>query len=108
MLVSGSTYAERVGRVRARLAELDLRLLLLTHLPNLRYLTGFSGSSGWLLLADDRALFVTDERYQRLAEEQLAPDVGFELLILREDIMAEVAREGRLVGDGRHGRGLRR
>ncbi len=90
--MSGLNYADRVGRVRARLAELDVRALFLTHLPNLRYLTGFSGSSGWLLLADDRALFVTDGRYQRMAEEQLAPEVGFELLILRDDVVAEVAR----------------
>lgn len=90
--MSVSTYADRVARVRARLAELDLSLLLITHLPNIRYLTGFSGSSGWLLLGHDRAIFVTDGRYQRLAEEQLAADVNFELLILREDILGEVAR----------------
>ncbi len=86
------TYADRVARVRARLAELELQLLLVTHLPNIRYLTGFSGSSGWLLLGHDRAIFFTDGRYQRLAEEQLAADVDLELLILRDDILGEVSR----------------
>ncbi len=87
-----SSYAHRVAGVRARLAELDLQLLLVTHLPNLRYLTGFSGSAGWLLLALDRAIFVTDGRYQRMAEEQLAGDGSVELLILREDILSEISR----------------
>lgn len=46
--------------------------LLLTHLTNIRYLTGFTGSAALLLVRDDRALFVTDGRYGEQAAEQLA------------------------------------
>ncbi len=104
-----SSYADRVARVRARLAELDVHLILVAHLPNLRYLTGFSGSAGWLLLAHERAIFVTDGRYHRMAEEQLAGEVGFELLVPREDILGEIARRaaelwptGRAGFEGKH------
>jgi Xaa-Pro aminopeptidase len=37
--------------------------VLVTSLPNVRYLTGFTGSNGALVLARDAAVFVTDGRY---------------------------------------------
>lgn len=43
--------------------------LLVSRLPNLRYLTGFTGSSGYLLVEPHgRAVFVTDGRYGEMAE----------------------------------------
>ncbi|HET9424647.1 MAG TPA: aminopeptidase P family protein [Gemmatimonadaceae bacterium] len=38
--------------------------LLVTSLPNIRYLTGFSGSSGLLFVTQREAVFITDFRYQ--------------------------------------------
>ncbi len=90
--MSGADLAGRLERARARLGELDLQALLVTHTPNLRYLTGFTGSSGWLLLGSSRAIFATDGRYQRQAEEELAPDLGFELVVLSDGILAELAK----------------
>ncbi len=45
--------------------------LLVTDLANVRYLTGFSGSSGFLLIAPNASLFVTDFRYQEQAAQQV-------------------------------------
>ena len=42
--------------------------LLVTDVNNIRYLTGFSGSSGFLLIARERNIFVTDFRYREQAE----------------------------------------
>ncbi|HEX6535063.1 MAG TPA: Xaa-Pro peptidase family protein [Gemmatimonadaceae bacterium] len=44
-----------------RLAHLDG--LLLTSLPNIRYLTGFSGSSALVVVAERETLLITDFRY---------------------------------------------
>ncbi len=88
---TASAAVERLVRVRARLAEHHLSGLLVTYLPNLRYLTGFSGSSGWLLLGSSRAVFVTDGRYERQAEEELADDAGLELVVLRDGVLGGVA-----------------
>ena len=52
--------------------------LLVTSLPNVRYLTGFTGSNGVLLLEEDRALLGTDGRYTVQAAEQ-CPDVPVHL-----------------------------
>jgi len=45
-------------------SDLGLDGLLVTHLPDVRYLCGFSGSSGVLLLLTDGAYLVTDFRYR--------------------------------------------
>ncbi len=50
-------------RLISRFRELRIRAFLTTALPNIRYLTGFTGSNGALLLTDDRALLFTDPRY---------------------------------------------
>lgn len=49
----------------------QLDCLLVEHLPNLRYLTGFSGSTGSLLLTRDSGWFVCDSRYTLQARDQV-------------------------------------
>jgi Xaa-Pro aminopeptidase len=61
----------RLGRLRERLAQEELGVLLVTKLANVRYLTGFTGSAAMLLVAADHALFVTDGRYTEQSKEQL-------------------------------------
>ena len=45
------------------MAEQSLDALVVTTLPNILYLTNFSGSSGIVVVTADRLLFVTDFRY---------------------------------------------
>ncbi|MBW3578281.1 MAG: Xaa-Pro peptidase family protein [Actinobacteria bacterium] len=58
-------HRARRDRLRARLAADDVDALYVTHLPNVRWLTGFTGSSAAVLVAVDPALdlLVTDGRY---------------------------------------------
>lgn len=77
--------------MRDALAESRLDGLLITHLPNLRYLTGFSGSHGWLLLAADRAVFLSDPRYAQQAQEEIGEDLGIEIAIARDGVLGAVA-----------------
>jgi Xaa-Pro aminopeptidase len=44
--------------------------LVVTHLPDVRYLTGFTGSSGAVALAGGRAVLFTDGRYTAQAKAQ--------------------------------------
>ena len=57
--------AGRIPRLAARFAELGCDGLLVTNLTNVRYLTGFTGSAGLLLVLPDDALLVSDGRYRR-------------------------------------------
>ena len=61
----------RLGRLQARLADAGIDALAVTKLANVRYLTGFTGSAGVLLVTRDGALFVTDGRYTQRAHEEL-------------------------------------
>lgn len=63
--------AGRVGRVREALAG-TAPALLVTKQVNVRWLTGFTGSAGMVLVAPDRVLLVTDGRYEAQASDQLA------------------------------------
>jgi Xaa-Pro aminopeptidase len=64
-------YAARQHALRAALHTRGLRALLVTHPVHVRWLCGFTGSNGWLLLRSRDAVFVTDPRY----EEQAAAEV---------------------------------
>jgi len=66
--------AGRADRVRAAL-DGDADALLVTKLVNARWLTGFTGSAGWVLVQPDRLTLVTDGRYELQAGQQLA-DAG--------------------------------
>lgn len=81
--------------------------LLVTHLPNVRYLTGFSGSSGCVMLTPRRKYFFTDFRY----EAQTAKEVkGFDVRIVRGGaldgccryVAARKLRTGVIGFDGAH------
>jgi Xaa-Pro aminopeptidase len=58
-----AALSARLDSVRRRLIELELEALVVTALPNILYLTNFSGSSAILVVTADRVLFLTDSRY---------------------------------------------
>lgn len=63
--------ASRIPRLRDGLAEAGCDAMLVTRMVNIRYLTGFSGSSATLLVRPADLIFVTDGRYGTQASEQL-------------------------------------
>ena len=63
------SISHRAERVRAELGDLDA--LLVSDLTNIRWLTGFTGSNGWVVLGHDSLTLVTDGRYGHQAEQQL-------------------------------------
>ncbi len=64
-------YTRRVEAVRQRLARSHLHGLLLTSLPNIRYLSGFSGSNALMLITQESSLLCTDHRYKAQAAEEV-------------------------------------
>jgi Xaa-Pro aminopeptidase len=69
--------AGRIGRLRAALEGAGpgggaVDGLLVTTLANVRWLSGFTGSAGLVLVTPDRAVLTTDGRYRTQAAEQLA------------------------------------
>lgn len=74
--------AGRLAALRDALLADDVVALVVTHLPNVRYLSGFTGSHGRLLVTADDAVLVTDGRYGEQAEaETAAAGVDVELVV---------------------------
>jgi Xaa-Pro aminopeptidase len=61
---------DRLRQVREAMAALGLEALVLTHLPNIFYLSGFTGSNGILLVLGDSMHLFTDGRYTIQAHEE--------------------------------------
>jgi Xaa-Pro aminopeptidase len=69
-------YSRRIGNLRRKLRRTGLSGLLVTHLPDVRYLCGFTGSNAALAITGRRARLFTDGRYRtQAAEEVRAADV---------------------------------
>jgi Xaa-Pro aminopeptidase len=69
-------YAARQKKLAAALRRSGLEGLLVTHLPNVRYLCGFTGTAGILLFqvsgrGGHKATFYTDGRYTQQAQEEI-------------------------------------
>lgn len=60
--------AARVARVRKHVADAGFQALLVSHLPNLLYLTGFRATAGAALVTGDHLLLLADFRYRASAE----------------------------------------
>jgi len=56
----------------------ELDGLIVTHLPNVRYLTGFSGSAGVVAVLRREIVFLTDFRYRTQAEHEVGRTVRVE------------------------------
>ncbi len=63
----------RVDRLTERLDGAGVEALIVSDLVNVRYLTGFTGSNGLVVLAGERRVFLTDFRYTEQAAAQV-PD----------------------------------
>ncbi|HEY8105954.1 MAG TPA: Xaa-Pro peptidase family protein [Gemmatimonadales bacterium] len=70
---------ERQRALRALLADEGLDGLLVIHLPNIRYLTGFTGSAALLLVRADGALLVTDFRYATQGPQEVGDAARVEI-----------------------------
>ena len=63
--------AGRLARLRRSMFDAGSAALLVTDITNIRYLTGFTGSAGVLLVDADGALLVTDGRYRDQAPDEI-------------------------------------
>lgn len=80
-------FSIKVHHLRQKLAALNLDAMLLTFLPDVRWLTKFSGSNGTVLLTRDHAWLFTDFRYQ----EQVKIEVeNAEPIITADGYLAEM------------------
>ncbi len=83
-------YAARQRNLATQLRESGIEALLVTHLPNVRYLCGFTGTAAALLFCagerTPKAYFYTDGRYTQQASAEVR---NARIIISKKAIMAE-------------------
>ena len=82
-------FKVRQEKLREHLATTRFYGLLISHLPNIRYLCGFTGSAGVLLVTEDENVFFTDVRYDTQAHQEVA---GAKVVIAPKMLLKTVAR----------------
>ena len=91
----------RMARVRAILHELDIDALLFLDMKNVRYLTGFTGSDGALVIGEKQEILLVDGRYINQARKEVEGPRVFEykekidgiVAILSDDSLRSVGIE---------------
>ncbi len=78
---------DHVGRLRRLRREIpeNIDALFISHLPNIRYLCGFTGSSAALIVTRNNAVFFTDGRYTEQARREVK---GARVSISRKSALA--------------------
>jgi Xaa-Pro aminopeptidase len=66
-----SRFEQRTNQLRLSFSTLGVDSILVSHLPNILYLCGFSGSAGLLLIDESHATLVTDSRYTFQARQEV-------------------------------------
>jgi Xaa-Pro aminopeptidase len=90
--VPESSFSQRRARLLGLLAHAKADALVFSHLPNIRYLTGFTGSNALLLASATGAVLYTDPRY----EFQAAEEVDCKVTVARGDLWEVVIHGSRL------------
>src|SRR4029079_9663731 len=71
----GTEIDQRRRDIAGRLAELNADALLVSSPANVRYLSGYTGSNGLVLLLKSETHFFTDPRYEISARQNIAGHV---------------------------------
>ena len=86
-------FEQRRQALASGLAEHKVDALLVTFLPNVRYLTGYTGSNGMLLLAaSGDATFFTDPRYRIAAAAEVSCPIKVSTGPMLLDVMSLAGR----------------
>jgi len=90
----------RLQEVRRHLEKARLDALVVSHLPHVRYLSGFSGSNGLCVISLSRQSVFTDNRYR----DQIRDEVeGFRIHVARAGLFEAAQKSGILKGVRRAG-----
>ena len=74
-------FKARQAKLRQHLVTTRFDGLLVSHLPNIRYLCGFTGSAGLLLVEQTGSVFLTDVRYDTQAHDEVK---GAKVMVARK------------------------
>jgi len=80
---------KRVEKLKEQFNKYNIDAFLVTHLPGIRYLSGFSGSNGICLIQENTRFFFTDPRYKEQSKLEVS---DFEIILTERDLIREAKR----------------
>src|SRR5689334_17148693 len=96
-------FAERLAKLRKQMAHKHLDALLVSSLPNVQYLTGFSSSepgSGAAFITGSRSILFTDSRYDLQAHEEVRES---DVMIVKGGAFLNAMKQARKARESRIG-----
>jgi len=80
----------RLYAIRTAMTKYRLQALLVTEMTHVRYLTGFTGSSGLCVITPEKQFFITDRRYEIQAPQEID---GFNIIIAKQHLFPLIAEK---------------
>ena len=81
--------AKRIKAANALVKKNKLDVMIISHLPNIRYLSGYSGSNSLLVLAPPKSYFLTDFRYTVQARKEVK---NSQVIIAEKELIGELVK----------------
>lgn len=88
---------KRLIPLRKSMAEKGISNLFVTSMSDIYYLTGFTGSTAFLFVSADNAVFVTDGRYTEQSKVQIGSDFEIKIVDDYRKMLAEYAEKKHLM-----------
>lgn len=73
----------RIKKIQDKLSSWKIDVLIINTIENIRYLSGFTGSNGIIIITPDTNFFLTDSRYAAQAREEIK---GLKIKIYKKQI----------------------
>lgn len=86
---------EKINKLRADFKENGIDGMLITNPFNRRYMSNFTGTTGVVLISEEKAVFITDFRYIEQATKQCE---GYEIVENKGPIQEKIAEEVKRLG----------
>jgi Xaa-Pro aminopeptidase len=71
MLQENKIFEGRINLIQSKLSDLKINGLIFLNIINIRYLSGFTGSDGVLMICPDRSCLLVDGRYTTQAAREV-------------------------------------
>ncbi|MBI5847094.1 MAG: aminopeptidase P family protein [Nitrospirae bacterium] len=86
---------KQIIAITESLASKGISGMLISHIRNIRYLSGFTGSSACLLITKKERIFFTDSRYEEQSKREVR---GFDIVIESEERPKQILERAKAVG----------
>ncbi|WP_299093349.1 Xaa-Pro peptidase family protein [uncultured Metabacillus sp.] len=80
----------KIKKLRSTFEDLEIDGIIIASPTNRRYMTGFTGTAGVVIISREEAVFVTDFRY---VEQAACQAKGYNIVQYKEDLIAEIAKQ---------------